>query len=331
MTLVAEADGQDVAVTVVTVPRDHYADAVESLDSILERTDIPFRLVYVLGKAPLAVRDEVRRRCTDLGFLLLEHDGYPVPGHARNEGVARVRTPFVAFVDNDAVVAPGWLGSMLRCLEETGGDQVGPLQLIGPLEDEAVHVAGGFIEIDDTTTPRRFKAIQRHQRHYVAEVADQLRREQCDFAEFHCTLMRRSVFEKTGPLDEALLSSREVEDLGMAVREAGGTIWFEPDARVTYFPATRVGWRDAQLLSRRWGERANRQSFEHFFTKHGFDRRDMTALGHANCQRRPIFGSLRAVAAKPGVPLIEKLVMKPFYVVERGLNWLFVRPGRTSF
>lgn len=331
MPLVAEAADQDVAVTVVTVPRDHYSDALQSLDAILTNTDVPFRLVYVLGKAPRAVRDEVRRRSTELGFLLLEGDDYPVPGHARNDAVARVRTPFVAFVDNDAVVAPGWLGRLLRCLEETGGDQVGPLQLIGPLEDEAVHVAGGFIEIDDTAVPRRFKAIQRHQRHYVAEVADQLRREQCDFAEFHCTLIRRSVFEKTGPLDEALLSSREVEDLGMAVRDAGGTIWFEPEARATYFPPQRVGWRDAQLLSRRWGERANRQSFEHFFTKHGLDRRDMTALGHANCQRRALFGPLQAVVAKPGVKVLEKLVMKPFYVVERGFNWLFVRPGRTSF
>jgi mycofactocin system glycosyltransferase len=40
------------------------------------------------------------------------------PAAARNAGLARVRTPYVAFVDSDVEPVPGWLGTLRRHLED---------------------------------------------------------------------------------------------------------------------------------------------------------------------------------------------------------------------
>jgi hypothetical protein len=48
----ARGTRSDARVTLVCTPRDHHSHAAESLDALLEHTDPPFELVYVIGRAP---------------------------------------------------------------------------------------------------------------------------------------------------------------------------------------------------------------------------------------------------------------------------------------
>lgn len=318
-------------VTVVCVPRDHYSDAERGLEALIDHTDVPHELVYVLGRAPRDVGRHLRARAAEIGFTLIERDEHLVPNHARNLALARVRTEFVAFVDNDAIVTAGWLGPLLECADDTGASLVGPLQLIGPLEDEAIHLAGGWIELGDTKRPRSIRSIHRYQRLTVGEVPEPLHREACDFAEFHCMLARTQSLDRVGPLDEALLSVREVEDLAMAVAADGGTAWFEPASRVTFLPPKSLRWAELGFVARRWGERANRQSFRYFYAKHDLDASHITAIGFSNAQRRPIFAPVRRTVARLRVRTLERGVAYLLYQLDRALNHAFVRPGRTSY
>jgi GT2 family glycosyltransferase len=47
------------------------------------------------------------------------------PAAARNLGIARASTPLVAFTDNDTQVTPGWLGALVRHLEDAPPDVAG--------------------------------------------------------------------------------------------------------------------------------------------------------------------------------------------------------------
>ena len=47
------------------------------------------------------------------GAVVVRLDRNTGPGEARNAGLAAVSTPFVAFVDTDVTVSPGWLTSLL--------------------------------------------------------------------------------------------------------------------------------------------------------------------------------------------------------------------------
>ncbi len=74
-----------------------------------------------------------------------------------------------------------------------------------------------------------------------------------------------------GPLDEALLSTREHVDLCFTVREAGGTAWFEPNAVVTYVVAPPFAWTDLPYYLLRWSDTWGQASLRHFEQKWNLD------------------------------------------------------------
>ena len=80
-------------------------------------------------------------------------------------------------------------------------------------------------------------------------------------------LVRTDVFKKLGPLDEGLMSVHEHCDLCLLVRGAGGTVYLEPDAVVTYVapPPFEPGDRPFYLM--RWSPDWNDRSLKRFIEK----------------------------------------------------------------
>jgi len=126
---------QSALVTSVVVPRERFSIAQHSLESIYKHTR-PFELIYVDGGSPRAVSRWLDQAATQYGFRLLRSKQYLMPNQARNIGLAEVKTKYVVFIDNDVIVWPGWLESLIECAEETGAWIVGPVVCIGkPGED----------------------------------------------------------------------------------------------------------------------------------------------------------------------------------------------------
>ncbi|MBC7372951.1 MAG: mycofactocin biosynthesis glycosyltransferase MftF [Frankiales bacterium] len=92
------------------------------------------RCLTALGRgAPVLVVDDasldhdaVRAVATRHGARLLRQDGNTGPGGARNAGVAATTSAFVAFVDSDCVVPPGWLAGLLGHFENPTVAAVAP-------------------------------------------------------------------------------------------------------------------------------------------------------------------------------------------------------------
>ena len=113
----------------VVVPRERFSTAIESLRSVLDHTEPPYELVYVDGNSPRAVRRAIQRLADEHGFHIIRSDRFLYGNEARNLGAAGVDTEFVAFVENDVLVTPGWLDALVRCADQTGAAAVGPLTL----------------------------------------------------------------------------------------------------------------------------------------------------------------------------------------------------------
>ncbi len=325
--------GTAARVTVVCSPRDHHHDALASLDALVAHTEAgTYELVYVLGKPPKKVGAVLRRRLDALGATVLDEGRHLVPSEARNLAMAHVHTEYVAYIDNDSIVTPGWLPALVACADDTGAALVGPLQFMGPLDNQEIHLVGGDFVMDASTSPRPFRTVHRYQGVTLDAVPEPLVRSQCDFAEFHCLLARREVLDELGPFDQRFLSVREVEDLCLQLRDRGETVWFEPAARATFlYPTVVRSWADLGFICRRWSERANRQSFDHFFAKHDIDPSHGSAIGFANGLRRPIFGPVKHLVAKLGIDKLTKGVDYGLHLLERPVNRLLVRPGPTEY
>ncbi|NJK73869.1 MAG: glycosyltransferase [Microcoleus sp. SU_5_6] len=184
----------------------------------------------------------------------------------------RTETEYVLFIDNDVVVTPGWLDRLLECAAETKASVVCPLTCIGNPLHETIHLAGGEARIVLEQKPGKTKVKRKvHEKHHfvnrpVAEVREQLHRNQCEFAEFHCMLVRTEIFTRVGKLDEKLLSTREHIDFCMSVTNAGGTIYCEPASVVTYVPGP-LQWSDFTFFMLRWSDAWEVASLEHFRDK----------------------------------------------------------------
>ena len=245
-------------VTIVVVPREQFSSTRDSLESVFRHTESPFKLICVDGGSPRQVQRYLEARAREKGFRLIRSDRYLPTNQARNIGLEHVTTKYVVFLENDMVVAPHWLQRLVKCAEETGAAIVGPLICQGEPLHQVVHFAGGKCSISqeegDGRLLRRLDERIFKQGEKVVDVRERLRREPTELAELHCMLVRSEIFERIGPLDEALLNTKEHVDLCLAVSQAGGVIYFEPESVVTYLASRPITWADVSFYMLRWSD-----------------------------------------------------------------------------
>jgi GT2 family glycosyltransferase len=264
--------------TVVITQRERFGMTAESLEDLVAKTP-GVRVVYVDGNSPPRWRDYLRAKSRELGFELIRLEHFVTPNQARNIGLARVETEHVAFCDNDVLYTEGWLDRLVDCADETGADVVAPLTCQGlPAHTEIHHAGGDYAPggdmagffANDPELGRPFEEVMHGHADKVSAWEGRLRRVETGMCEFHCALARRDVFERIGPLDEGMLSTKEHIDFCMSVRQAGGTVWFEPASVITYvFPcrARPMNAEDWPFFSLRWSNAYGARSLRHFIEK----------------------------------------------------------------
>lgn len=254
-------------VTIVVVPRDHFSHARASLESIFEHTSFPCQMIYVDHSAPPEVGAWIARACSERGIRRIAV-GHPLtPNEARNLALRQVTTRYTAFVDNDALVTPGWLEPLVEVAEREGAWLVGPLYLIDELERGHVHMSGGWLGFREENGQRRFHEAHRDPDAQLAAVRGRLEASPTELVEFHCMLARTELFARIGELDEGLLTHAEHVDLCLRVQQAGLPIWFEPRSTVTYLPPKSLERNELDFYLLRWNEAWNQASIDRFCDK----------------------------------------------------------------
>jgi GT2 family glycosyltransferase len=262
---------KDPQVTIVVVPRERFSFAARSLQSIYEQSDIPYRLVYVDGGSPSGVQRYIESQAEGRGFELIRTEHYLSPNQARNLGLQRVKSKYVVFIDNDVIVAPGWLTPLVQCAAETGAAVVSPLNCEGEPIHEVIHFAGGecHVRVEEKAERKSRHMVDKisRQGQRLRDVRDQLKRERTEVAEFHCLMARTEIFDQIGPFDEGMLSVRENLDFCLMVSQTGGTVYFEPASIITYLGGCPLKWSDMPFYVVRWSDEWTLASLHHFRDK----------------------------------------------------------------
>ena len=256
-------------VTIIVVPRERFSYTRESLTSIYTNTDYPFELIYIDAGSPPHIKNYLATEAKNKKFKLIRTDCYLSPNHARNLGLQQATTQYVVFIDNDVVVSPGWLQSLIQCANETEATIVSPLICQGtPLHTE-IHCAGGETGILQQTKNgiTRRRIIEKIYMQGRKLVQTQIERQPTKLAEFHCVLVRRNIFTLIGNLDENLLNTKEHVDLCMLVQKAKGSIYLEPKSIVTYVPTTPLQLTDIPFYMLRWSDAWEKYSLHHLCEK----------------------------------------------------------------
>lgn len=248
-------------VAIVVSWRERHGLTSQALAALARHTPTPHRLVVLDFGMPPALRAAVAARATQ---VVPVPDG-TWPTEARARIAATLDTPFAVFMDNDVIVRPGWLEALLDCARATGAGIVSPLVLIGARADtDRIHFAGGDLHIQ--TGPEGTEMAESHRLAgaRLAACAPTPRRARCDFAEYHCMLMRREVYAAPDMFDPRIHCVHEHVHAGLCARRLGYAVWVEPAARVAYLAAAPFRADELERFRWRWNAQAGERSIAAF-------------------------------------------------------------------
>jgi glycosyltransferase involved in cell wall biosynthesis len=285
--------------TIVVVPRETFSRALDTLDRLLTVTPEPRRMVYVDGGSPEPIARELHARAVRHDFALVRSEVTLSPNVARNLALPYVDHDgeFVAFVDNDALVEPGWLDALETCARDTGAWVVGPLYCMGDPPATIAHFAGGDASIDEVDGRIVFSESRVGKGEPFEAVRGRDTRHRCGMFEFHAALFRTDRADVWAPFDEGLPSLLEHVDASLVITRNGGAVWHEPSSIVTYWYPRRLTRDDADFYFVRWSDDWGRRSIEHFRSKWGLAPDDpglRLATGFVVWQRSLGYGGRRA-------------------------------------
>lgn len=293
------AQAPEQSVTIIVSPWQHFSATKATLESIYAFTPPPFELVYVDGNSPPHVRRYLQEQARVRNFTLVRSDCYLTSSEAHNIGMSHARTKYVVFLDNCTLVTPGWLGALIQCAEEMQAWVVEPLYCTGDLRNPITYSAAPDLKIIEEKGERRLHETAPFAGKPLADVRGALKRSVCGYAKSYCMLTRKDVVERLGAFDQGFTSFQEHRDFCLDVAEAGGCLYFEPDAVVMIVSPPPFEWSDLPMFFLRWSDAWLRPSLRHFAKKWRLSENDHMLQGGArfrNIERRRLFHVLQGAA-----------------------------------
>lgn len=208
-------------VSIVIPTHDAAPLLLRTLDSVATCTlDVAHEVIIVADRP-----SELTRQLLDRvdGARIVENDGPAGYLHASNAGIARARGAYVALLNDDVEVTPGWLSALVTALEaDPTRGAVGP-RLVLP--DGSLQEAGSIVWADGSTTG--------YGRGLPGLAPEVLHRREVDFCSAACLLVRRAPLQALGGFDPRFAPAYyEDVDLCFGLRALGFSVWVEPGAWV---------------------------------------------------------------------------------------------------
>jgi GT2 family glycosyltransferase len=226
------------------------AGIIDALESVRANcAEIPYEVIVVLNGADDAVVEVIQQRVS--GALVLESSNNLGFGGGCDFAATHARGDYVVFLNDDAIVQPGWLTALVRTAQsETGAAIVGSRMMF---PDGRLQEAGAVLWSDGGTW----------QVGHGADGADNLWRQRRDTA--YCSgagmLVDRRVFVEVNGFDEVFYPAYfEDVDLCLRVHDAGLRVIYEPTAVLVHAQSTSshefyrafLYNRNLQTLRARW-------------------------------------------------------------------------------
>lgn len=255
-------------VTLIMTVRERHQPTLSAIESVLNNTAMPFRMIYADVQSPSWLRSALAEMGSRHNIDIVRFDQHLWPQQVRKALAGKVETDYVVYLDNDLLVDPGWLEHLVACADQTGAGLVGPLYLWGDGQSKpVVHMAGGLLEEIPAGNRRILRDHHQEQDADLDQIAGKLERRPCDYLEFHCMLFRRELAQDPEMFDERICAVHEHIDTALIARRKGYGIYLEPAARILYRAFMPTTIEDLPLMRQRWAPSAVESSINAFCQK----------------------------------------------------------------
>ncbi|MEM2901033.1 MAG: glycosyltransferase, partial [Thermoplasmata archaeon] len=211
---------RDLKISVVIPVKNDWECTKICIDSISRYTDIPYEIIVVdNGSTPPLFKNlkswREKNPKIEIKYLRLnKNKGF---AGACNEGIAVASGDYIVFLNNDTIVTPRWLRSLIKPL--AGDEKIG---IVGPLSN---YVYGGQMVKD---CPLKFESPDKVDFGKLAAYATKLREENKDrylrqnYVIGLCMAVKREVIDKIGGFDERFYPGNfEDDDFCIRAQHAG--------------------------------------------------------------------------------------------------------------
>jgi hypothetical protein len=209
-----------IVMTVVNEER-HLRHAV---DKLLHQ-DYPgvLDIVIAVGPSKDRTRDVARALADANGHVHVVDNPTGLTPAGLNAAIASTDSEIVVRIDGHAMVPPDYVRTGVDTLRATGADNV-----------------GGVMAAEGTTDFERAVARAMTSTFGVGGAAFHVGGEPGPALTVYLGCFRRGALDRVGGYDETMVRAQDWE-MNLRIRQAGGTVWFTPDMRVTYRPRPNLG------------------------------------------------------------------------------------------
>jgi GT2 family glycosyltransferase len=200
----------------------------ECLEAILAQAAVPLEIIVVDDASRDASVEAVRRYPS---VKLLVNEGNLGLAVCRNRGLAESRGRFVAFIDNDAVLGPGWLKAMLKAAEEWPDARLFASHLVFYHDPSRINSTGGFANLAGYAWDRSIYRMDE-------EVRDS---PQVFFPCGAAMFMTRELLDEIGDFDATYCYSYDDMELGWRTLMRGYRVIYVPGAVARHHFSYTVG------------------------------------------------------------------------------------------
>lgn len=248
----------DLRVTIVMTIRENYCLTLNTIDSLIQFTTIPYRFIFVDYKTPENIIQEIRNKPN----IEIITSNSPYPSTSMKSIIPLIKTPYTVYLDNNILFSPQWLENLIICMENSNNAGiVGPVYL---WKTNLIHMFGGNITVKNGHFTEKHYLID-----YPAISIKKLQTRKCDYVEYHCLMVRTDLL-KQDILDDSLRVIHQHIDLSLMAKRLGYNTYTTPHSAITYVNEAPILDSEHELFRERWDIEAGNSDIDHFCKKWGF-------------------------------------------------------------
>jgi GT2 family glycosyltransferase len=174
------------------------------------------------------------------------------------------KVDYVLLLNPDTVVYPRAIRALVEFMDANPGAGIAGSLLenaSGEVECSAHHAPSPLGELE---VGARLGVLSRLLSRYVVSPPSRAEAHECDWVSGASLIVRRSLLEQLGPMDEGFFLYFEEVDYCCRARNAGWSVWFVPESRVVHLEGAATGIRTARKRRPRYWYDSRRR----FFVKH---------------------------------------------------------------